>query len=68
MTVYLGPQRIVVLVGYDTVKEALVDQADDFAPRFPIPFLKRVVKGYGTSDAGLLLFYKHILSVRSNLV
>ncbi|KAG1935495.1 cytochrome P450 2Y3 [Pimephales promelas] len=47
MTVYLGPQRMVVLVGYDTVKEALVDQADDFAPRGPIPFLNRVVKGYG---------------------
>ncbi|CAM4557665.1 unnamed protein product [Leuciscus chuanchicus] len=47
MTVYLGPQRMVVLVGYDTVKEALVDQADDFAPRAPIPFLNRVVKGYG---------------------
>jgi len=63
MTVYLGPQRMVVLVGYDTVKEALVDQADDFAPRGPIPFLNRVVKGYGTSDADLLLFYKQILSV-----
>ncbi|XDV31633.1 hypothetical protein PO909_002600 [Leuciscus waleckii] len=47
MTVYLGPQRMVVLVGYDIVKEALVDQADDFAPRAPIPFLNRVVKGYG---------------------
>ncbi|KAK7156973.1 hypothetical protein R3I94_006890 [Phoxinus phoxinus] len=47
MTVYLGPQRMVVLVGFDTVKEALVDQADDFAPRAPIPFLNRVMKGYG---------------------
>lgn len=47
MTVYLGPQRLVVLVGFDTVKEALLDQADDFAPRAPIPFLIRVMKGYG---------------------
>ncbi|XP_036411593.1 cytochrome P450 2G1-like isoform X2 [Colossoma macropomum] len=47
MTVYLGPQRVVVLVGYDAVKEALVDQADDFAGRASIPFMHRVVKGYG---------------------
>lgn len=48
MTVYLGPQRTVVLVGYDTVKEALVDHAEDFASRAPIPFMYRVLKGYGT--------------------
>ncbi|KAK2881632.1 hypothetical protein QQF64_008056 [Cirrhinus molitorella] len=47
MTVYLGPQRVVVLVGYDAVKEALVDQAEDFASRASIPFANRVVKGYG---------------------
>ncbi|XP_072524662.1 cytochrome P450 2G1-like isoform X2 [Salminus brasiliensis] len=47
MTVYLGPQRVVVLVGYDAVKEALVDQADDFVGRAQIAFLHRVVRGYG---------------------
>ncbi|CDQ61740.1 unnamed protein product [Oncorhynchus mykiss] len=47
MTVYLGPQRAVVLVGYEAVKEALVDQADDFTGRAPIPFLVRATKGYG---------------------
>ncbi|XP_056120637.1 cytochrome P450 2C31-like isoform X2 [Rhinichthys klamathensis goyatoka] len=47
MTVYLGPQRVVVLVGYDTVKEALVDQADDFKDRAPIPFLHTILRGYG---------------------
>ncbi|XP_043115385.1 cytochrome P450 2A12-like [Puntigrus tetrazona] len=47
MTVYLGPQRMVVLVGYDTVKEALVDQAEDFSSRAPIPLAMRIVKGYG---------------------
>lgn len=50
MTVYLGPQRMVVLVGYDAVKEALVNQAEDFSSRAPIPFPNRVVKGYGTSN------------------
>ncbi|KAI3354028.1 hypothetical protein L3Q82_018582, partial [Scortum barcoo] len=47
MTVYLGPQRTVVLVGYDAVKEALVDQADDFTGRGPVPFLLKVTRGYG---------------------
>ncbi|XP_078140113.1 cytochrome P450 2F3-like [Centroberyx gerrardi] len=47
MTVYLGRQRTVVLVGYDAVKEALVDQADKFTGRGPIPFLIRATKGYG---------------------
>ncbi|KAM9439754.1 cytochrome P450 2C5-like [Clarias gariepinus] len=47
MTVYLGFRRVVVLVGYDTVKEALVDNADDFVGRAPVPFMQRVLKGYG---------------------
>ncbi|XP_060928585.1 uncharacterized protein LOC133003016 [Limanda limanda] len=47
MTLHLGWQRTVVLVGYDAVKEALVDQADDFMGRGPLPFLMRATKGYG---------------------
>lgn len=47
MTVYLGRQRVVVLVGYDAVKEALVDQGEDFTGRGPIPFLFKVTRGYG---------------------
>uniref|UniRef100_A0A096M595 Cytochrome P450 2G1-like n=1 Tax=Poecilia formosa TaxID=48698 RepID=A0A096M595_POEFO len=47
MTFNLGWQRVVVLVGYDTVKEALVDQADDFVGRAPMPFLYRATRGYG---------------------
>lgn len=49
VTVYLGPQRTVVLVGYDAVKEALVDQADDFTGRGPLPFLLRATRGYGNA-------------------
>ncbi|XP_056329332.1 cytochrome P450 2G1-like [Danio aesculapii] len=47
MTVHIGTQRMVVLVGYETVKEALVEQAEDFASRAPIPFTNRVLRGYG---------------------
>uniref|UniRef100_A0A673CFA7 Cytochrome P450 2K1-like n=1 Tax=Sphaeramia orbicularis TaxID=375764 RepID=A0A673CFA7_9TELE len=32
-TVYLGPKKVVVLAGYKTVKEALVNQADEFGER-----------------------------------
>ncbi|XP_034145262.1 cytochrome P450 2G1-like [Esox lucius] len=47
MTVYLGRQRTVVLVGYEAVKEALVDQAEDFIGQAPVPFLFQATKGYG---------------------
>uniref|UniRef100_A0A672IPN3 Uncharacterized protein n=1 Tax=Salarias fasciatus TaxID=181472 RepID=A0A672IPN3_SALFA len=56
MTVYMGPNRVVVLVGYDTVKEALVDQADDFTGRGPLAFMVRITynflsnKGLGISN------------------
>ncbi|XP_074497298.1 cytochrome P450 2G1-like [Sebastes fasciatus] len=47
MTLYLGWQRTVVLVGYDAVKEALVDRGDDFSGRGPLPFLIKATRGYG---------------------
>ncbi|KAG7480377.1 cytochrome P450 2F3-like [Solea senegalensis] len=47
MTLHLGPQRVVVLVGYDAIKEALVDQADDFTGRGPFPFLVKATRGFG---------------------
>ncbi|XP_078478504.1 cytochrome P450 2G1-like [Lampetra planeri] len=47
MTLYLGWQRTVVLSGYDAVKEALVDQADDFTGRGQLPFLVKATEGYG---------------------
>ncbi|XP_060761774.1 cytochrome P450 2C20-like isoform X2 [Neoarius graeffei] len=49
MTVYLGSQRALVLVGYNTVKEALVDNADDFVGRAAVPFIQRILKGYGVA-------------------
>ncbi|KAM6973770.1 cytochrome P450 2F3-like [Aplochiton taeniatus] len=47
MTVHLGLRRVVVLFGYDAVKEALVDQADDFTGRAAIPFFFKPTRGYG---------------------
>lgn len=49
MTLYLGWQRTVLLTGYDAVKEALVDQAEDFTGRGPLPFLVKATNGYGNT-------------------
>uniref|UniRef100_A0A673CL77 Cytochrome P450 2K1-like n=1 Tax=Sphaeramia orbicularis TaxID=375764 RepID=A0A673CL77_9TELE len=34
-TIYMGPKKMVVLAGYKTVKEALVNYADEFGERHP---------------------------------
>uniref|UniRef100_A0A3B4UQ96 Cytochrome P450 2K1-like n=1 Tax=Seriola dumerili TaxID=41447 RepID=A0A3B4UQ96_SERDU len=35
-TIYFGPKKVVVLAGYKTVKEALVNRAEEFGERDPI--------------------------------
>ncbi|XP_061244329.1 cytochrome P450 2F3 isoform X2 [Bos javanicus] len=46
-TVYLGPRRVVVLSGYQAVKEALVDQAEEFGGRGDYPVFFNFTKGNG---------------------
>ncbi|XP_038582467.1 cytochrome P450 2K1-like [Micropterus salmoides] len=46
-TVYLGPKKVVVLAGYKTVKEALVNYADEFGDRDPMLIVHEVMKGNG---------------------
>ncbi|KAM5145602.1 uncharacterized protein ACMZJ9_012961 [Mantella aurantiaca] len=46
-TVHLGNRTVVVLHGYDAVKEALVDNADVFSDRGKVPVVDLVFKGYG---------------------
>ncbi|XP_029390575.1 cytochrome P450 2A12-like [Mus pahari] len=48
-TVYLGPRRVVVLYGYDAVKEALVDQAEEFSGRGEQATFNTLFKGYGVA-------------------
>uniref|UniRef100_A0ACB8GFA6 Uncharacterized protein n=1 Tax=Sphaerodactylus townsendi TaxID=933632 RepID=A0ACB8GFA6_9SAUR len=43
----LGFQKMVVLTGYETVKEALVNQADAFGERAVIPMFEDISEGYG---------------------
>ncbi|XP_023145810.2 cytochrome P450 2F3-like [Amphiprion ocellaris] len=47
VTLYVGRQRTVALFGYDVVKEALVDQGDDFTGREQLPFMLKATRGYG---------------------
>ncbi|MXQ92747.1 hypothetical protein E5288_WYG004398 [Bos mutus] len=46
-TVYFGLRPTVVLHGYEAVKEALIDQGEEFSGRGNIPMSQRVNKGYG---------------------
>ncbi|XP_035851083.1 cytochrome P450 2K1-like [Sander lucioperca] len=46
-TVYLGPKKVVVLTGYKTVKEALVNHAEEFGERDPLPIMHEYEKGHG---------------------
>ncbi|KAF1376959.1 hypothetical protein PFLUV_G00216920 [Perca fluviatilis] len=46
-TVYLGPQKVVVLAGYKTVKEALVSYAEEFGERDPMLIMQESNQGHG---------------------
>ncbi|XP_073693302.1 cytochrome P450 2K1-like [Garra rufa] len=45
--VFLGPKKVVVLVGHKTVKEALVNYADEFGERDITPGFKMLNDGHG---------------------
>ncbi|XP_060128275.1 cytochrome P450 2K6-like isoform X1 [Zootoca vivipara] len=46
-SIQMGPQKTVVLTGYETVKEALVNQADAFADRPIVPLFHELSQGFG---------------------
>ncbi|XP_067089874.1 cytochrome P450 2K1-like [Osmerus mordax] len=46
-TVHLGPKKVVVLAGYKTVKQALVNHAEEFEDRDIIPIFQDLTKGHG---------------------
>ncbi|XP_062987235.1 cytochrome P450 2C19-like [Elgaria multicarinata webbii] len=46
-TLYFGAERVVVLYGYDAVKEALIDRGDEFAARGSLPIVDKLTKGQG---------------------
>uniref|UniRef100_A0A3Q3X681 Uncharacterized protein n=1 Tax=Mola mola TaxID=94237 RepID=A0A3Q3X681_MOLML len=46
-TIYLGPKKVVVLAGYKTVKEALVNYAHEFGNRDQMLIMNEFNQGYG---------------------
>ncbi|XP_059109460.1 cytochrome P450 2G1 [Peromyscus eremicus] len=46
-TVYFGPRPVVILYGYEAMKEALIDQADDFSGRGEMPTIDKNFQGHG---------------------
>ncbi|XP_029629678.1 cytochrome P450 2K1 isoform X2 [Salmo trutta] len=46
-TVHFGPKKVVVLAGYKTVKQALVNQAEDFGDRDITPVFYEFSQGHG---------------------
>ncbi|XP_038237303.1 cytochrome P450 2A13-like [Dermochelys coriacea] len=48
-TIHLGPRRVVVLWGYLAVKEALLDQAEEFSGRGEQATFDWIAQGYGVA-------------------
>ncbi|XP_025069809.1 cytochrome P450 2H1-like isoform X2 [Alligator sinensis] len=46
-TIYMGTRRVVVLHGREAVKEALIDQGDEFSARGVLPLFEKIFKGSG---------------------
>ncbi|OBS73244.1 hypothetical protein A6R68_12179, partial [Neotoma lepida] len=44
-TLYLGMETIVVVHGYEAVKEALIDHVEEFAGRGKFPVVEKINKG-----------------------
>nr|XP_024657971.1 cytochrome P450 2K1 isoform X1 [Maylandia zebra] len=46
-TLYFGTNKVVVLAGYETVREALVNYAEEFGERNISPILNDITRGHG---------------------
>jgi hypothetical protein len=46
-TVHFGPTKVVILAGYKTVKQALVNHAEEFGDRGMLPVLYDFTNGHG---------------------
>uniref|UniRef100_A0A8C0HLS6 Cytochrome P450 2K1 n=1 Tax=Buteo japonicus TaxID=224669 RepID=A0A8C0HLS6_9AVES len=52
-TVYFGPRKAVVLAGYETIKDALLNHAEEFGERAEIPIFRKMTQGNAFSHGEL---------------
>ncbi|XP_044096791.1 cytochrome P450 2K6-like [Neovison vison] len=52
-SIQMGPKEVVVLSGYETVKDALVNYGDQFGERSQVPIFERLFEGKGR-EAGIV--------------
>ncbi|XP_030075852.1 cytochrome P450 2G1 [Microcaecilia unicolor] len=48
-TIYMGLRRVVVICGYDAVKEALITRSEDFSERGDLPSFDKVFRKHGVA-------------------
>lgn len=46
-SIQMGPRKVLVLSGYETVKEALVNYGNQFGERSQVPIFERLFDGKG---------------------
>uniref|UniRef100_A0A8C3VC28 Cytochrome P450 n=1 Tax=Catharus ustulatus TaxID=91951 RepID=A0A8C3VC28_CATUS len=52
-TVHFGPRKVVVLAGYETIKDALLNHAEEFGERAEIPIFRKMTQGNAFSHGEL---------------
>ncbi|CAH2314083.1 cytochrome P450 2G1-like [Pelobates cultripes] len=55
-TIYFGTRPVIILCGYETVKEALVDRGEEFAGRGRMPPIEKLTQGYASSSTRGITF------------
>ncbi|XP_068106775.1 cytochrome P450 2G1-like [Hyperolius riggenbachi] len=60
LTIYMGSRPVVVVTGYDAVREVYIDRADDFLARGDIFSFNAVYKNYGVALTGDLHRWKRL--------
>ncbi|XP_035867848.1 cytochrome P450 2G1 isoform X2 [Phyllostomus discolor] len=67
-TVYMGPRPVVVLCGHEAVKEALVDQAEEFSGRGELASIERNFQGHGAPTEPTFFLSRTVSNVISSVV
>uniref|UniRef100_A0A669QV09 Cytochrome P450 family 2 subfamily W member 1 n=1 Tax=Phasianus colchicus TaxID=9054 RepID=A0A669QV09_PHACC len=58
-TVHFGPRKAVVLAGYETIKDALLNHAEEFGERAEIPIFRKMTRGNGFDTFILGIAFSH---------